>query len=148
MHFKSKLFLFVLFFTTYYNVFSQQDYTSKIKLMILNDTKRDVYLAVKYVVYSEYRLKEEDFEWQTKSWYFIKAGETIYVGDTNNRIFYYYAETTPNFFDQKLYWKGDYYFDDDDLSDDYPMKDYLMSKDDVVYDYNEGTYTFTLRLIK
>lgn len=48
------------------------------------------------------RFKNYEGVWQTKGWWVLKPGETAYVEDTKNRVFYFYAEAT----DGSTKWKG------------------------------------------
>ena len=45
-----------------------------------------------------------DDEWTTKAWFNIKADEEVYLADTQNRIYYFYAHS----FDFKNKWEGDF----------------------------------------
>ena len=67
------------------------------KINVKNKCYKEIEIAI--------RIKNLDGEWESKGWYTIKPYDEAYVANTNNRIFYYYAESL----DGKLKWKGDEY---------------------------------------
>lgn len=63
-----------------------------------NDCNRSVYVAIRYMSLNG--------NWVTGGWWHLEPGESNYVADTRNTIYYYYAESddpTHN----RLYWLGD-----------------------------------------
>ena len=66
------------------------------KLKFKNKCHKKVQVALMY--------KNSDDEWTTKAWFNIKPDEEVYLADTQNRIYYFYAHS----FDFKNKWKGDF----------------------------------------
>lgn len=116
-----------------------------VRITIKNKLKRLVYVAVQYLPYN--RETDSDEDWQKKAWYKLKAGESITL-DTKNSYFYYYAESKPDFFGTKLYWKGKTYFLIDGES--YGFKEvYIDSykRSTLPYDAETGCYSYDITLV-
>lgn len=65
-----------------------------IKLKFKNNCDETVTVALHYM---------KDGEWISDGWWDVEPGETAYLGDTRNRIFYYYA------YSDSYSWKGSSY---------------------------------------
>jgi hypothetical protein len=70
------------------------------KIVIENTCDKPISVAIHY----------ENLEgtWVTRGWYEIATGESAYLADTKNAVYYTYARTT----DQMVIWKGDDTFQD------------------------------------
>lgn len=66
------------------------------KLKLHNACNRSIRTAIHY--------RETNNNWTTEGWWVIKPGDTAYVADTKNRIYYTYAETTTA--NNQLTWTG------------------------------------------
>jgi uncharacterized membrane protein len=67
-----------------------------IKIKFTNECDETVSVALYYM---------KDGEWVSDGWWEIEPGETEYLEDTRNRIFYYYASS------RNGTWSGNYYHD-------------------------------------
>lgn len=64
------------------------------KLHLQNACNRPIRTAIHY--------RETNGQWTTEGWWVVKPGESAYVADTKNRIYYTYAEST----DKTISWNG------------------------------------------
>jgi len=74
-------------------------------------------------------------EWIDKGWLCIEPGEIVYAFDTENRNFYYYAEST------RWVWEGDKK-NEDDFSINYDGKNCLLKMYTTGKEYGDYTITF------
>jgi hypothetical protein len=65
---------------------------SHYKLKFRNKCNKPVKVLIRYL--------DDNDDWKSKGWWEIAPNKTVYVEDSSNRIFYYYAKTT----DGKLVW--------------------------------------------
>jgi hypothetical protein len=94
------------------------------------------------------RATDVEEDWQTKAWYNLSPGETLSL-ETWNRIFYYYAESKPDFFGAKLYWKGSKYRTID--GEECGFKEIKINSDfrsTLEYDSESDCYIYNLNLVK
>lgn len=67
-------------------------------IYIKNECDRSIQVAIRYYTF--------DNEWKTKAWWPLAPGESAYVAETRNAVFYIYAETTDST-GEILYWGGE-----------------------------------------
>lgn len=120
---------------------------SKIRVTFKNDTGKDVWVLVQYLP-SSYDIsvgKPTDNDWIINGWYRIDKGKSSYLFDTNNRKYYFYANTSTNFFGNYREWKGNYYkyFQ----GKQYGFREVQINEPQVTY-LEDGSMNYTLRLTK
>lgn len=94
--FRIILILGILIATSSKKMYAQNNNT-KIKVHVQNNTKKNIYLAVRYMPCGTF-----NSSFINKYWYKINAGERAFIFETDNAVFYYYAETTTtNFWGQR-----------------------------------------------
>ncbi len=86
--------------TTYANVSSSystlaSSNSNHFKLKFKNKCHEKISTLIRY--------KNANDEWETKGWWEIKPGQTAYVEDTKNSIFYFYAKST----ESTKEWRGE-----------------------------------------
>ena len=81
----------------------------KIQVRFTNECTRTIHLLLHYKTIDPQYFRRDcrkdnskDGIWITRAWWPIKPGETVYVADTQNRFFYYYAEDRST----GTYWGG------------------------------------------
>jgi hypothetical protein len=85
------------------------------KLNFKNKCYKEIQLAI--------MIKNFDDEWETKGFYDIEPNEEVYLANTENRIYYFYA----HIIDGKTKWKGD--FKDTVQVDQYNFKEKTIPSD-------------------
>jgi hypothetical protein len=147
--FKILLGLFFSFFLSGSHLIKTKTKAPKIetvKFIIKNKIKRMVSVAVNFKPYN--RKTDTGEDWQKKAWYYLKPGQSITL-ETNYAYFYFYAESIPDFFDKKLYWMGDKYFEIGGKN--YGFREIHVDADyreTLTYDDNEECYLYPLDLIR
>lgn len=79
----------------YTSLFLDNENREHYKLKIHNSCSRPIKVLLRY--------QDLDGEWKTKDWKKVNSGNTAYIENTRNEVFYYYAMST----DGKLYWTGE-----------------------------------------
>src|SRR5690606_5603522 len=108
---------FILCLFAFTNIYAQEGSSKgtlkKIRVKLKNETKRDVWVLLSYVPYTDGKIptvEETKNNWTgAKGWYRLNAGETRYLFNTYNQVFYFYAHTDKNFWGNQWEWSGSKY---------------------------------------
>lgn len=124
------------------------DTQPKIRINFKNETKKDVWVLLHYLPYTGGDLPTEEENkrrWKSIGWFKISKGQTAYIGDTYNKIIYFYATTSTDFFGNYREWKGNYgfYFN----GKTYGFREITMQQNEVIYK-GDDVSDYTLRLVK
>lgn len=145
------LFIVILFFCSksYAQNWGWDDGQRKIRIHFKNDTKKDVWVLLHYLPYTGGETPSEDENrnlWKTNGWFKISKGQSAYIGDTYNKVIYFYGTTSTDFFGNYREWKGDYgwYFN----GKLYGFRRIEMAESEIKQEDFSSVADYTLRLVK
>jgi hypothetical protein len=121
----------------------------KIRVQFKNESKKDVWVLISYLPYTGgNKISDEQARnsFMTNGWFKVSKGQTAYLFDTWNRIFYFYATTSTDFFGNWREWKGGYWYNFQGKN--YGFRMITIGESEMKYDGDHLVADYTLRLTK